>query len=148
MLLVRTRLDLSQIDGIGLFADQFIRKDTIIWRFNPVFDLRFLEGELESLSQEALEQITKYSYRERSSGLYVLCGDDARFFNHSPDPNCVDVCCGSDGDITRAKSDIEPGIELTSDYSLFDLDMIEGRYSIPSRKPAPPPGSHTPILSV
>jgi SET domain-containing protein len=130
MLIVRTRLDISQIHGIGLFADQFITRDTIIWRFDPIFDIRFRDEDLEDVSVEAREQILKYSYRETSSRLFVLCGDDARFFNHSDAPNCIDIS-GSHGDITRAQIDIEAGTELTCDYSLFDLDFMEGRYSLP-----------------
>jgi uncharacterized protein len=130
MLIVRTRLDASHIHGIGLFADQFIPKDTIIWRFDPIFDVRFHDRDLEAISDEAREQILKYSYRETSSRLFVLCGDDARFFNHSETPNCIDIS-GPKGDITKARIDIESGTELTCDYSLFDLDFMEGRYSLP-----------------
>jgi SET domain-containing protein len=139
MLLVKTLLDLSSIHGIGLFTEQFIPKDTIIWRFNPLFDLRFPEENLDTLPLEAREQVLKYSYRERSSRLYVLCGDDARFFNHSETPNCIDLESASDGNITKARVDITAGTELTCDYSLFDLDLLEGRYSLTSWTPGHEP---------
>jgi SET domain-containing protein len=146
MLLTKTRLGMSGIHGVGLFADQFIPAGTIVWKFNPLIDIRFPGEEFSSLSEEAREQIRKYSYRERSSGLYVLCGDDARFFNHSPEPNCIDICDGDNGDITKAIADIERGEELTCDYSLFDLDLIEGRYSLPCSRPAPPVHKHIPAM--
>lgn len=130
MLLVRTRLSQSRIHGIGLFADEPITKDTIIWRFDPRIDIRISPEQLEALSWPAQEQMRRYSYREKHSGLYVLCGDDARFFNHSDTPNCIDLYDGVDADITIALRDIEPGEELTCDYSMFDLDLIEGRYQI------------------
>ena len=38
MLLVKTRLGASAIHGIGLFADEFIPKDTVTWRFTPGLD--------------------------------------------------------------------------------------------------------------
>ena len=132
MLLVRTRLNLSAIHGVGLFADEFIPNGAVIWRFNPLIDIRFPEEAFETLSPCAREQVQKYSYREIGSRLYVLCGDDSRFFNHSANPNCVDRCGGPDGDVTVARADIRPGEELTCDYSLFDLDLIEGKYSIPT----------------
>jgi len=34
MFLVKTYLDKSKIRGIGLFADEFIPKGTLIWKFN------------------------------------------------------------------------------------------------------------------
>ena len=138
MLLVRTRLQPSPIDGIGLFADEFIPRGTVIWRFDPTIDQRFDGSALKSLSDGAREQIEKYSYREKHSGLYVLCGDDARFFNHSAEPNCYDIY-ESEGhpddahDVTIALRDIHPGEELTCDYSLFDQDLVEGKYNLPTR---------------
>lgn len=90
-----------------------------------MIDIRFSEDAMNVLDENARDQIAKYSYREEESGLYVLCGDDARFFNHADAPNCIDTA-----DVTRAIRDIAPGEELTCDYSLFDLDLIEGRYSI------------------
>ena len=131
MLLVKTKLDVSSIDGIGLFADQFISAGTVVWEFNQLIDLRFRDGDIAGLAESAQEQIRKYSYREASSGLYVLCGDDARFFNHSETPNCIDIMNAGLSDVTRSIVDIRPGEELTCNYALFDLDFIEGRYQMP-----------------
>ncbi len=38
MLLVKTHLGKSKINGIGLFADEFISKGKVIWKFTPGFD--------------------------------------------------------------------------------------------------------------
>lgn len=46
----------------------------------------------------------------------VLCGDNARFMNHSFEPNCDD----DGGEFTTAARDIEAGEELTCDYRRFD----------------------------
>lgn len=139
MLLIKTKLDRSPIEGIGLFADQPIKRGTVIWRFDPAIDQRFDEASIDRLSEAAREQIKKYSYREKHSGLYVLCGDDARFFNHSTEPNCIDIYEDADHpddahDITLALRDIGPGEELTCDYSLFDQDLLDGKYFLPMRR--------------
>jgi uncharacterized protein len=130
MLLVKTTLACSRIHGIGLFADEFIPKGTIIWKFNPVIDISLTKEQIEELAKPSCEQIQKYTYRSMISGLYVLCGDDARFFNHSLVPNCHDICESQEQDLTIASRDIHPGEELTCDYALFDMDLIEGRYKI------------------
>ena len=134
MLLVKTKLDLSGIHGIGLFADEFIPKDGVIWEFNPIFDLRCSKADIEKLPETSRVQIQKYSYREKHTGLYVLCGDDARFFNHSENPNCFDFYTGKDQDVTAALRDIEAGEELTCNYELFDLDFVERKYELPLRQ--------------
>ena len=130
MLLVRTKLAQSMIDGIGLFAAEHISKGTIVWEFNPVIDMRIDGEKLSSLPAACKEQMRKYTYREINSGLYVLCGDDARFFNHSNEPNCLDIQDEAHGDITVAARDISEGEELTCNYALFDQDMIEGFYKL------------------
>src|SRR5215213_8734064 len=137
MLLIKTKLDISPIHGIGLFADEFIAKGTVIWKFSHVIDLILKKEQIEELAETAREQIQKYSYRDIHSGLYILCGDDARFFNHSENPNCLDTCRAGKEDITLARRDIPAGEELTCNYALFDLDLIEGKYQIPAVEQSP-----------
>lgn len=45
MLLIKTKLDLSKIHGVGLFADEFIAKGTKIWEYRPNFGLIHLYGQ-------------------------------------------------------------------------------------------------------
>ena len=142
MLLVKTKLDVSPIHGIGLFADQPIARHTIVWQFSRLIDLVITKEEIEELAAEAREQIRKYSYRDIHSGLYVLCGDDARFFNHSENPNCLDTYDSPDGEgVTFACREIAAGEELTCDYGLFDLDFDRRLYSSPPphRRSSNPP---------
>ena len=130
MLLVKTRLAASPIHGVGLFAAEFIAEGIVVWESHPDIDIRLTEGQIAGLPEPCREQVRKYSYREQQTGLYVLCGDDARFLNHSPRPNCVDVFTAEDGDLTLAARDIAEGEEMTCDYALFDLDLAEGKYTI------------------
>lgn len=132
MLFVKTKLDRSDIDGIGLFADEYIPKGTVVWQYDPMIDIRFSDNDISRLSPAASEQVLKYSYRDKGSGLYVLCGDDARFFNHSNHPNCFDI-----DELTIASRDISKGEEMTCDYRLFDLDLIEGKYRLPDNTVSP-----------
>jgi SET domain-containing protein len=119
MLLVPTKLGLSQIHGIGLFAQEPIRKDTVVWRFDPVIDTLISAEGLSGLAAPAREQIESYVYLDNRTGEHILCGDDARFFNHSVDPNVIDD--GLDPYRCVAARDIDTGEELTQDYFSFDL---------------------------
>jgi SET domain-containing protein len=86
MLLVKTYLDRSAIHGIGLFAAERIPAGTVIWRRSPDIDLLLDVGQLDRLHPAARAQIEKYTYLDQVLGRLVLCGDDARFFNHSDGP--------------------------------------------------------------
>jgi SET domain-containing protein len=121
MLLVKTYLDRSPIHGIGLFAAERIPAGTVIWRRSPEIDLLLGPAELERLAPPAREQIEKYTYLDRHLGKLVLCGDDARFFNHAVEPNCHDLPDANGGTTVAART-IEIGEELTSDYASFDAN--------------------------
>ncbi len=146
MLRVKTKLSVSRIDGIGLFADQFIARDTVVWEFNPLIDLRLKEDEIASLSEGARQQVQKYSYRDELTGLYIFCGDDARFFNHADKPNCIDVNWGPFGGRTIAVKDIDPDEELTCNYASFDKDLMSDKFRLPERNGEKffIPGNHEP----
>ena len=121
MLLVKTRIDQSAIHGMGLFANEFIAKGTTIWEFTPSFDVYLKAEDIQRLPAAAQAQMFRYCYRDKETGQYVLCADDARFLNHSDHPNTVDMP-GPEGH-TVAMRDIQTGEELTCDYQTFDADF-------------------------
>lgn len=119
MLLVSTTLGVSEIHGIGLFSRYAIRKDTPIWRFDPAIDIRITSQILRTLARPARIQVETYMYLDNRTGECILCGDDARFLNHSSNPNVVDE--KDDPYLCRASRDIRAGEELTQNYFSFDL---------------------------
>jgi uncharacterized protein len=121
MLLVKTFLAPSRIHGIGLFATEDIPQGTVVWRRDPSLDIELTEQQIEALAPPSREQIVKYTYLDIVRRTFVLCGDDARFFNHEDAPNCVDYP-DPDGGTTVAARDIRAGEELTSDYEKFDAN--------------------------
>ncbi len=125
MLLVKTKIGPSKINGIGLFADQFIPKGTRVWKFQPGFDLKIDKSDLAKLSEPAKAIFLKYAYLNPATKKYILCFDDARFFNHSENANCLDFGSTDDeeeGDDIAAR-DIQKGEELTCNYKKFDADF-------------------------
>lgn len=126
MLLVKTFLGNSKIDGFGLFADQFIPAGTAVWRFVPGVDAVVDSGTMDTLSPVPREFFQKYAYLDLRVGKYVICGDDARFINHSTTPNLLNRYLQAEPyGLDTAVTDIMPGEELTSDYSSFDSEFVE-----------------------
>ena len=118
MLLVKTYIDKSKINGIGLFAGEFIPKGTILWKFVPGFDFVLTKKDFNKLPEVAKLWVLHFSYHNKVEGGYVICVDDARFFNHSENPNIFD----SDNQPSIAKRDIKKGEEITGNYFDFDAD--------------------------
>lgn len=127
MLLVKTKIGLSPIQGIGLFADQFITKGDYIWRFKKNFDIRVNKDYPNTLPEVAKDYFERYAYQNNETLNYILCSDDARFFNHSDTPNTNCVKDPEDEETANiAARDIQPGEELTIDYREFDSEPFFG----------------------
>jgi uncharacterized protein len=121
MLLVKTSVKTSKIQGIGLFAEQKIPKGTIIWKFDSRFDLVFDKTEVENMPEIQRNLIHSHAYFSKEIKKYIYCSDNARFINHSVNNNidCVESQTETEGyDI--ANKDIKIGDELTMNYRQLD----------------------------
>ena len=119
---VPTYLGRSAIHGVGVYTPVFIPAGTVIWSFDPDVDWTLSDEEMERFPEKYRDKIRSYCFLDES-GDWILCGDNARFMNHSEDPNCDDWTTRS----TIAHRDIEPGEELTCDYRAFDLASRDDR---------------------
>lgn len=62
MLVVKTKIGQSKIEGIGLFADQFIPKGTVTWKFHQKFDIHFVPSDVEKMSELQRDLIIHFAY--------------------------------------------------------------------------------------
>lgn len=113
MLLVKTYLDKSKIHGIGVFAGEFIRKETKIWRFVEGYDRAYSPNEFARLPKAARDFLSNYAYRVDGEILFTV--DNDRHINHSDDPNTY-----LKGGYAIARRNIRKGEEITNDYREFD----------------------------
>ena len=125
MMMVDTEIRPSAIHGLGVFLLQPVPKGGLIWRFDSRIDRVYSEAEVASLPEHVQRYLKTYCTWHEATGLYVLCGDNGRYFNHSDRPNTVSdaIAFGTD----RAARDLEAGEELTSDYrTICDQVRLEG----------------------
>jgi uncharacterized protein len=117
MLRVPTYVAQSSIAGVGLYAATDLPSGFVIWEFSEGVDWRITPAELMLFPEPFQTKLRHYLYQEES-GVYVLCGDNAKYMNHSDEPNCDDT----GGEHTVTCRAIKAGEELTCDYRLFDLE--------------------------
>ena len=79
--------------------------------------MKWSKRRLERRQRELRGPDTK-SYYDKNKQEYVICLDDARFFNHSTSPNLDERHPTK----TIARHDILPGEELTVNYFEYDSD--------------------------
>ena len=124
MLMVKTELRPSTIHGIGAFLLEDVKAGQLIWRFDSRIDRVFADAELNDMPDELREFLTVYSTYHEPTGLWVLCGDNGRHFNHSDKPNTISMGAAFGDDV--AACDLPAGAELTTDYNLI-CDAIRTR---------------------
>lgn len=108
MILFKTLIDKSAGKGLGLFAAEFIPKDSLVYE-NSIQKIK--KYDTEALSAFSSFYINTYTW---VVGDHVYhCIDDTMYINHADDPSV-------DGATGKALRDINPGEELTENYSTFD----------------------------
>lgn len=115
----------SEIHGLGVFAEAFIPRGALVWRFVDGKDRREpLEVLQWGYRDAGRDYVQIHSYESvKVPGMWVLCGDAMRYQNHSINANCVDVPNATDYENdTVAARDIHPGEELTGNYLDFDAN--------------------------
>lgn len=108
MLKVKTKLGISNIHGIGLFADEFIPKGAMIF-VEDEFTKILTVDEYEKLEPIQKNFFKRYSYYKND--VYKCSLDNDRFMNHSDTPNTFDI-----NEYTFAMYDINIGDEITCNY--------------------------------
>jgi SET domain-containing protein len=132
MMVVAHYIAQSEIDGFGVFAKEPIKSGELTWQYLAGFDF---ELAADDFPPQAREYVEHYGNMVRP-GVYLLCGDNARFMNHSDKPN---VSAG--GEENHALRDIAAGEEITCDYSEFDIafkgfsEMTARTHETPHRTP-------------
>ncbi len=125
MMMVETELKPSPIHGLGVFLLRPVRKGELIWRFDGRIDRVYAPDEVASLPAHVQDYLATYCTWHEGTGVFVLCGDNGRYFNHSEEPTTVSngISFGED----HAARDPAAGEELTSDYrTICDLVRRHG----------------------
>ncbi len=118
----------SRIHGLGLFAKVLIPKGAIWWHARPqdvliISKKQFLtldSSKKANIMANFMKSLLTYSYYERDLDALILCLDNSRYVNHSFDANSG-ASEDENGFFAVAQKDISAGVEITEDYSKYNL---------------------------
>jgi len=117
MLVVKTTLKESKGKGIGLFADENIKKGSVMWEENPLFYRIIPYYEFRKLGKIQQAFIKKHATEYPGESMFFLDIDDTRFTNHSDNPN---IAWSKTKPIACATRDINKGEEIFCDYTALN----------------------------
>lgn len=118
MLVIKTKLKEVKGKGIGLIADQEIKKGQSTWVYNPIVDIKVKK---KSIPSAAKGFFNVYSV-DIGKDFIILNTDNARFTNHSDDPNTKSLGLYKDN---IAIKNIHKGEEITINYNEIDVNGVD-----------------------
>ncbi|WP_203293145.1 SET domain-containing protein [Maricaulis parjimensis] len=121
MFLVETYLSPSPLEGLGVYAAQFIPKGQLLWVLDRDVDILLSPAQIAERPDVYKGFIRRYAYFDRTLGAYLLDGDHARFLNHADDPNLDFSAVDGSGCAAR---DIQADEEILCDYRQFMEDVV------------------------
>lgn len=114
MLTIKTRVAPSKVHGLGLFTEEHLSKEQIIWVQNPIIDKCIPKDLLETLPLIMQEYLHHFSWQDEDGDFFISFDND-KYMNHSDNPNTRN----DHPEFCFALCDIAAGEELTCDYMKF-----------------------------
>lgn len=124
MITVKTSVQPSNIGGLGLFANEFIPKGTLVWKNFTDSEMILSIEQFEGFSDYMKGVLRVHGYLDKKTNQWKLPLDNSKFFNHSNTPNTYQ---DEDGN-SIALQDIKSGEEITVNYSDFDASEKDFKF--------------------
>jgi SET domain-containing protein len=111
MLTVHHCVKPSAIHGLGVFIMEAVAAGTVVWRYDPMFDIEIPASTVASFPSDVAEVVYHHAEYLPDHQVFRLGNDADIFMNHSDGPTLIDL-----GDEMIASQDLKVGDELTCDY--------------------------------
>lgn len=119
MIHVAYKLKTSDIHGIGLYANEDIKKGQLVYTASPLLDLNITQEQFDSLEQNEKDEILWWGFFDQPSQMWHVDFDVSKFINHSDDATVTQDKDYEEAYLVAAR-DIKAGEELTQNYLEFE----------------------------
>lgn len=121
MLHVAYRLDRSEKHGIGLFADENLKKGDVVYTASPLLDVNISQQQFDSLDEKEKKEIKWWGFFDKQSQMWHVDFDVSKFINHSFEPTVTQDSAHSEAYLVTTR-DVSKGEELTQNYLEFESE--------------------------
>lgn len=129
MIHIGYKLSASDLHGVGLFANENIKRGQTIYTARPLFDLNITQEQFDTLDQKEKDEILWWGFFDQPSQMWHVDFDVSKFINHSYDPAVTQDKHHNEAYLV-AKRDIKTGEELTQNYLEFETQEELARRGI------------------
>jgi SET domain-containing protein len=119
MIHIAYKLKSSDLHGVGLFADEDIKKGQLVYTASPLLDLNITQEQFDRLDQKEKDEVLWWGFFDQPSKMWHVDFDVSKFINHSSDAT-VTQDENHDEAYLIAVRDIKSGEELTQNYLEFE----------------------------
>ena len=130
MIHIKYKLDRSDIHGIGVFANQDIKKGEVIFTASPILDVNITQEQFDSLEEPEKKEVIYWGFFDKPTQRWHVDFDHMHFINHSYSANTIQDLLHLETYLIAAK-DIQAGEELTQNYLDFESTEDLKRRGIP-----------------
>ncbi len=121
MIHIKYKLDKSNKHGIGLFADEDLKKGQIIYTASPILDLNITQEEFDSLNDLEKKEILWWGFFDEPSQKWHVDFDVSKFINHSNSATLTQDDDYLDAYLITTR-EVKKGEELTQNYLEFESE--------------------------
>jgi SET domain-containing protein len=121
MIHVKYKLDKSNKHGIGLFADEDIKKGTAVYTASPVLDTNITQKQFDFLDEKEKKEILWWGFFDEPSQRWHVDFDVSKFINHSYEGTVTQDKKHFEAHLVAAR-DIKKGEEFTQNYLEFETE--------------------------
>jgi len=122
MIHIKYKLDKSDKHGIGLFADQDIKKGDLIYNASPVLDTNITQDQFDALDEKEKQEFHWWGFFDEPSQMWHVDFDVSKFINHSDKGTVTQDDSHDEAYLIAAKA-ISKGEELTQNYLEFETEV-------------------------
>jgi len=119
MIHIKYILDKSSVHGIGLFADQDVKKGELIYSASPALDLNISQEKFDSLRPKEQQEIKYWGFWVEAEKVWHVDFDNSKFLNHSEWGNVTQDFSHPEAWLVALR-DIKQGEELTQNHLEFE----------------------------
>lgn len=121
MIHIKYKLDKSKLHGIGLFAQENLKKGQLIYTASPLLDVNISQKQFDSLNEKEKGEIRYWGFWDEPNKVWHVDFDNSKFINHSFTPTLTQDPRYKDAYLITTR-DVKKGEELTQNYLEFESE--------------------------